>query len=366
MVETSASASQVITINRRTDGLPDDPATIAPPLDDTVPTNIFSATEFLYTGINPIQTGVVPGTFEAHRVAVLRGQVLNRDGQPIPGVTINILDHVEYGQTLSRADGMFDLVVNGGGMLTLNYTQTGFLSAQRQVTVPWTDYTWLPDLIMLQLDPNVTAIDLTTNTTMQTARGSVISDSAGVRQATVFSPLGITAVMTMTNGTTQALPALSVRATEFTVGDSGLNAMPGDLPSNWAGAALREFCSQAQQAGAQDVGFSQAVPIYNENFLGFPAGTSVPVGYYDRARSLWLPSDNGLVINVVRITNGMAELDVDGSGTPPSAAALIALGISDAERTRLAHLYAAGQSLWRIPVHHFSAWDAELGHPLPG
>ena len=57
----------------------------------------------------------------------------------------------------------------------------------------------------------------------------------------------------------------------------------------------------------------------------------------------------------------MAELDVDGSGTPASAAALIALGISDAERTHLAQLYAAGQSLWRIPVHHFSAWDANWG-----
>ena len=268
--QTSASASQVITINRRTDGLPDDPATIAPPLDDTVPTNIFSATEFLYTGINPIQTGVVPGTFEAHRVAVLRGQSLNRDGQPIPGVTINILDHAEYGQTLSRADGMFDLVVNGGGMLTLNYTQTGFLSAQRQVTVPWTDYTWLPDLIMLQLDPNVTAIDLTTNTTMQTARGSVISDRAGQRQATVLFPQGITAVMTMTNGTTQALPALSVRATEFTVGDSGLNAMPGDLPSNSAYTYAFELAlTRRNRLALRMLASAKRCPYIMRTFLAF-------------------------------------------------------------------------------------------------
>lgn len=68
--QTSASASQVVTINRRSDGLPDDPETIAPPLDVTVATNIFSATEFLYTGDRPIQTGVTSGTIEARRVGL--------------------------------------------------------------------------------------------------------------------------------------------------------------------------------------------------------------------------------------------------------------------------------------------------------
>jgi RHS repeat-associated protein len=33
------------------------------------------------------------------------------------------------------------------------------------------------------------------------------------------------------------------------------------------------------------------------------------------------------------------------------------LGITDAERQKLATLYTAGQSLWRVPVAHFSSWD---------
>jgi hypothetical protein len=100
---------------------PPDPGTVAPPIDPTVATNIATATEFLYTGTNPIQTGVVSGTIEPKRVAVLRGKVMTRDGNPFPGVTISILNHPEYGQTLSRADGMFDIVVNGGGHLTVKY-----------------------------------------------------------------------------------------------------------------------------------------------------------------------------------------------------------------------------------------------------
>jgi len=39
----------------------------------------------------------------------------------MPGVKISILNHPEFGQTLSRADGKFDLVVNGGGPVVVHY-----------------------------------------------------------------------------------------------------------------------------------------------------------------------------------------------------------------------------------------------------
>ena len=80
--------------------LPPDPSLVAPPLNLTVPTSVFTATEFLYTGTNPIQTGVAPRTIEAKRAAVLRGLVTNREGDPLPGAAITILNHPEYGQTL--------------------------------------------------------------------------------------------------------------------------------------------------------------------------------------------------------------------------------------------------------------------------
>jgi hypothetical protein len=51
------------------------------------------------------QTGVVAGTINPIRAAVLRGKVLAGDGSPLAGVTIS---------TQTRADGMFDLAVNGG------------------------------------------------------------------------------------------------------------------------------------------------------------------------------------------------------------------------------------------------------------
>ncbi len=342
--------------------LPPDPSTVAPQLDETLVTDFLDANSFLFTGNNPIQTGVVSGTITYRQAAVLRGKVVGRDGAALPDVAIRVLNHPEFGQTRSRADGMFDMVVNGGEILTVSYERAGYLPVQRQVSVPWRDYLWLPDVVLTPLDPVVTEIELGAGAAMQVARGSVITDSDGTRQQTILFPAGMTAVMTLTNGTTQTLPILSVRATEFTVGANGPSAMPGDLPINSAYTYAFELSvDQAIQAGAQAVGFNQPVSVYNENFLNFPAGTIAPVGYYDRARGLWLPTESGLVIAIVGVTSGMAELDVDGSGAPASPAALAALGISNDERIRLAQLYAVGQSIWRIQVRHFSAWDVNWG-----
>jgi hypothetical protein len=83
--------------------LPPDPSTVAPPVAQGVATTLANSTAFLYTGSNPIQTGVTAGTIEPRRAAVLRGKVLDKNNAPLPGVTITILNHPEFGKTLSRA-----------------------------------------------------------------------------------------------------------------------------------------------------------------------------------------------------------------------------------------------------------------------
>ena len=209
---------------------PPDPGTVAPPIDPTVATTMATATGFLYTGANPIQTGVSPGTIEARRAAVLRGKVLDRNGNPLPAVTITILNHPEFGQTLSRLDGMFDLAVNGGGYLTVRYRKAGYLEAQRQINVPWQDYVWAPDLALVPLDSQATVIDLTAAAPFQVARGNVTADERGNRQSTLLFPQGTQAEIVLPNGTTQPISNLTVRSTEYTVGPNGPKAMPALLP----------------------------------------------------------------------------------------------------------------------------------------
>lgn len=346
--------------------LPPDPADVAPALDAGVATDLHRASEFLYTGDPPIQTGVTPDTIDPRRVAVLRGRVRTRDGQPLPGVTITIHGRSDYGQTVSRADGMFDMVVNGGSPLTVNYNIEGYLQAQRQIRPSWQRYAWLPDVVLIPLDAEVTAIDLSSNAPMQVAHGSVISDSDGIRRATLLFPAGTQAELVLPGGVTQTLTTLHVRATEYTVGESGPQAMPAELPPQSGYTYAVEYSvDEAIAAGAVDVRFDRPVIHYVENFLDFPVGMPVPVGYYDRAKATWVPSDNGQVIEILTITDGLAELDIDGDGVADDAAALAVLGITETERAQLADLYQPGQTLWRVPITHFTPWDCNWPYGPP-
>jgi RHS repeat-associated protein len=342
---------------------PDDPGTLVPPVDPTVATDIFDATAFLYTGPNPVQAGVPPGTIGRKRIAVLRGQLFTRDRAPFSDVSITVLDHPEYGTTRTQPDGKFTVVVNGGERLTLLYARDGSLPIQRSIQAPLRDYAWLPSAVLIPPDDQVTVIDLSSAPVIQVARGSVVSDAEGVRQATLVVPEGTTAEIVFAGGSRQPLSSsVKVRATEYTVGAGGPAAMPGELPpSSGYTYAVEYTIDEASPSGASDVRFNQSLFHYVENYLDFPVGMSVPVGYYDKQRAVWVPSDNGKVIKILSITNGQAELDTNGDGTADDL-----LQISNAERQTLASLYTKpGQTLWRVPITHFSAWDCNWPYGPP-
>src|SRR5690606_3643943 len=112
--------------------------------------------------------------------AVIRGRVLDRDGQPVSGVEVSVLGQPAYGKTLSRADGQYDLAVNAYavGKMILDYKRNGYLQAQRLIGTRFNQFTQAEDVVLLQLDPKVTKVGLGTNV-MQIARGSVVQDSSG-------------------------------------------------------------------------------------------------------------------------------------------------------------------------------------------
>lgn len=339
-------------------GLPPNPATVAPALDASAATTAAASAPFLYSGANPVQTGMAAGTLEAKRAAIIRGRALDRAGQPLPGVSVSVAGHAEFGQTLTRADGQFDLAVNGGGVLTLDYRKTGHLPAQRQAHVGWQAYVVAEDAVLVVPDAQVAAVTLGAGAPAQRAQGSPVTDADGTRQATVLIPAGTTAVMTLPGGSQQAVGTLHVRATEYTVGGNGPNALPGPLPpTSGYTYAVELSADEAVAAGAKSLDFNQALPVYVDNFLGFPVGEAVPAGWYDSTKAAWIPSDNGRVIQILSVSGGSAQIDADGDGQADSAAQLAALGISAAEQAQLASLYPAGKTLWRVPVRHFTPWD---------
>lgn len=352
------SATVTVTVTENSE-LPPDPADVAPPADLTQVLGLKETTEFLYTGANPIQHDVDPDDIQDYRVGIVRGVVLDRSNNPLSGVEVTIKDHPEFGWTLSRADGMFDMAVNGGGFLTVSYEKAGYLPVQRQVNVPWQDYVFSDDVVMIALDAQANVINLTdTSADFQVAQGSVQTDADGSRQATVLFPQGVSATMTLADGSTQALTTMTVRATEYTVGENGPEAMPGPLPvESGYTYAVELGLDEATAAGATNVEFDEPLPFYVDNFMEFPVGEIVPAGWYNRESASWVASQNGKVIKILSINNGLAELDVSGSGTIADAATLASLGITNPELEQLAALYPAGKSLWRTPITHFTAWD---------
>ncbi len=346
-----------------TETLPADLTVNAPALIATASTPTALATAFLYAGPNPIQVGVLPGAIDSVRAGALRGRVRNVNGQSLSGVNVSIAGHPELGHTISRATGLWDLAVNGGGDVIVRFTGAGVLPVQRKVVLPWQQIIAMADVIMTPPSTVVTAIGFTQP--IEVARGPIESDANGARQATLLFRQGTQATLVRPDGSTQLLATLHVRATEFTVGEKGLRAMPAELPPTTAYTyAVDLNADEAMQSGGT-LRFSQPVPVYVNNFLGFRVGSEVPVGSYDAPSGRWVPERNGRVIRILAIAGGVATIDATGDSTTASAATLDSLGIDAAEQRTLATLYPVGTTLWRWQAEHFTAYDANYGQVVP-
>ncbi|MBL4898621.1 MAG: hypothetical protein JKX76_03115, partial [Colwellia sp.] len=346
-----------ITVYPNDPGLPQDPGEIAPVIDSRE-VDFSDEISFLYEGNNPIQVGVVVSEIDSDRAGVIRGKVLGKDNAPISGVVISIVGFPEFGHSKTREDGVFDMVVNGGNLYTIQYEKVGLLAVQRQLDMPLRDYSWVRDAVMIPVDSKATTVSLGFGE-MQIAQGTPIFDDRGTRQATIVFPEGTTAQKISASGVATNLAGnITVRATEYTVGENGYDTMPGELPPSSAYTyAVELSVDEVVTAPGERIEFSKALPVYVDNFLGFPVGVAVPSGWYDAEKNAWIASDDGRVIEVLSVEGGKAAIDIDGSGVAAEGSALVALGVSEAELVKLADLYSVGSSLWRVPVTHFTPWD---------
>ena len=334
-----------------------DPVSQAPaPPVSSIP-DFGDSTAFLYQGKNPIQLGVTPGTIIPTKAAVVRGTVRSRDSQPLGGVLVAIHGKPEFGYTFTRADGQYDLGLNGGQVEHVDFEIAGYLPAQREVQVAQQEFAVTADVVLIPVDGIATKVTFGTNAPVQVASSSTQTDAVGSRSATMYFPGGTGAQLLFSNGTTQSVGSLTIRATEYTVGSNGPAAMPATLP----GGSAYTYCvaltaDEAINAGAS-VLFDTNIAVYVDNYLNFPVGTLVPSGYYDHTKAAWVPADNGIVAKVLSINNGVANIDLDGDGVAESDSTLSGLGITVAERQQIASKFPAGTSFWRMPAGHFTDWD---------
>ncbi|XP_059765675.1 teneurin-3 isoform X2 [Balaenoptera ricei] len=107
-------------------------------------------------------THVIPGDspFNKSLASVIRGQVLTADGTPLIGVNVSFFHYPEYGYTITRQDGMFDLVANGGASLTLVFERPPLLTQYRTVWIPWNIFYVMDTLVMKKEENDIPSCDL--------------------------------------------------------------------------------------------------------------------------------------------------------------------------------------------------------------
>jgi RHS repeat-associated protein len=281
--------------------------------------------------------------YDAKRFSVITGLVQGMDGLPVAGVSVTLLNHMEYGSVRTGEEGRFSITVEGGASFVLIYQKEGLLTVHRKVYVPWNDIAIAETIQMTAQDPVSTTLTFDGNPdSVITHQSTEVSDEFGTRSATmVFTGDNMAYEIDAEGNIIQELTTITTRATEYTTPES----MPAILPPNSAYTYCAELCVD----GIQRVKFDKPVITWVDNFLGFDVGEIVPVGYYDRDRGVWIPSQNGVVVQLLD-TDGDEVVDAydsDGDGLLEGSVA----GLEDAER------YRPGRAFWRVELSHFTPWD---------
>ena len=299
-------------------------------------------------------------SYDARRFSVITGLVQDLAGDSIKHVTVAIHNHSEYGTVKTDADGRFSIPVEGGTTITVVYEKEELIPAHRNVDVPWNDISVAETIVMIAQDAASTAITFDGNPdTIMTHQSTEVTEEPGTRSVTmVFTGDNMAYEVDGEGNVIGELTTITTQATEFTTPES----MPAKLPPNSA----YTYCVELSVDEAQRVKFEKPVIIWVDNFLGFDVGTVVPVGYYDRDRGVWVPSDNGVVVKLLNTDtdDSVDALDATGDDQPDDldgdgSFSDEVIGLGDPLR------YRPGSTFWRVAVPHFTPWDWNWPFGLP-
>ena len=338
----------------------------APDANSFASTQFYQDARFLLSTTDSLESGADTTQFIPALVSIVRGKVTARDFSALPRVSVSILNHPEFGTALSRADGTYDLLVNGGRDLVIRLQRVGFLEVQRMLRVPANDFAIVDEVALVGRSNQRNVVSLTAG---QLVRGRFASDANGDRTLLVRFAAGTSAKISKAGTDSATISAMRLHLTEYTVGNDGPKSMPGQLPPSSAYTYCVDFgVEEADSIGqlckptlpAPDVIFSQPVTCYVRNFLGYPVGTRVPNGYYERRVGSWSASQDGYVLALAHDSVGVIGFDVTGDGRPDSAVTFRRMGFTADDSTAVVANFRVGDSFWWEQVARFSNADFNM------
>jgi YD repeat-containing protein len=152
------------------------------------------------------------------------------------------------------------------------------------------------------------------------------------------------------NGSTRSLDSIKVRATEFIQP----NSMPAILPTETAFT----YCIDISVDGVSDdenITFEKPLTLLVDNFLNFPVGAIVPVGYYDRNIGEWVASHNGVIVKLLDKNNDGKIDAIDKGGNT--------IKINDQEvidSIKDNSAFKPNQTYQLVFIKHFTPWDCNF------
>ncbi len=299
--------------------------------------------------------------YDTKRFSIITGLVQDLNSSPLTDVSVTINGHAEYGTASTNAAGEFSIPVNGGCTITVVYQKEGLITAHRKVHVSWNEIAIAETITMITEDPASTTLTFDGNPdTVVIHQSTEVTDELGSRSCTtVFTGDNLAHEVDADGNVIGDLTTITTRATEFTTSES----MPARLPVNTG----YTYCAELGVDGAERVQFEKPVVTWVDNFLGFEVGTVVPVGYYDRDKGVWVPSDNGVVVKLLDTvgSDGVVDaLDATGDDQPDDlnengSFSDEVMGLDDPMK------YQEGAIFWRVAVSHFSPWDCNWPYGPP-
>uniref|UniRef100_A0A3Q3J7W1 Teneurin-4 n=1 Tax=Monopterus albus TaxID=43700 RepID=A0A3Q3J7W1_MONAL len=143
------------------------------PLDIIQETQMSSAQSNLQTFYDRVHflvgrdsTHIIPGAnpFDGNHACVIRGQVVTSDGTPLVGVNISFINNPSYGYTITRQDGSFDLVTNGGIAIALHFERAPFITQEHTLWLPWGRFFVMDTIVMRHEENDIPSCDLSSFT----------------------------------------------------------------------------------------------------------------------------------------------------------------------------------------------------------
>uniref|UniRef100_M3ZZB0 Teneurin transmembrane protein 4 n=1 Tax=Xiphophorus maculatus TaxID=8083 RepID=M3ZZB0_XIPMA len=139
------------------------------PLDIIQETQMSSAQSNLQTFYDRVSflvgrdsTHTIPGAnpFDGNHACVIRGQVVTSDGTPLVGVNVSFINNPAFGYTITRQDGSFDLVTNGGIAIALHFERAPFITQEHTLWLPWGRFFVMDTIVMRHEENDIPSCDL--------------------------------------------------------------------------------------------------------------------------------------------------------------------------------------------------------------